>query len=152
MIGAGLGLSGGAPLAQAAPPEPEVYRMLDNVPDWMARCSEAEANAFDTADSTQILAALVRENACLRGIVVYLAEAFYAPEVFGPQGIAGLLDDTTQPMDRLFSALQTQPLACAPACDPFYAIQAKDMTRRFLTTLILDLTERLKDDSPVHVE
>lgn len=149
LVGAGGGL---APPAAAAPPGPEAFQMLDAVPDWMARCAEADAEALESDDPTRALAAMIRENACLRGIVVYLAETFYAPEMFGAAGPGALLDQVSEPLDRLFSVLQTQPLACAPVCNEFYEIQAKDMTRRFLTTLILDMTERLKDDSPVHIE
>jgi hypothetical protein len=130
----------------------ETYRQLDTVPDRMGACTDAVSDAYETGDVEQIRAAMNGEISCLKEVVAFLGETFYAPDAFGPEGILGLLARVSDPLGQMYYVLQTEPSACVPACGSLYGIQALDMYRRFLATLILDMTERLKDESPVHTE
>ncbi|MCF8481351.1 MAG: hypothetical protein K9H25_13030 [Rhodospirillum sp.] len=130
----------------------DTYRLLDTVPDRMGACTDAVSESYDTGDAEQIRAAMNGEIACLKEVAAFLADTFYAPDAFGPGGITALLQRVSDPLGQMFYVLQTEPTACVPACGSLYGIQALDMYRRFLVTLILDMTERLKDESPVHTE
>jgi hypothetical protein len=138
--------------AAAAELTADTYRELDTVPDRMAACTDAVSESYETGDAEQIRAAMNGEISCLKEVLAFVAKTFYAPDAFGPDGILALLQRVSDPLGQMFYVLQTEPKACVPACGSLYGIQALDMYRRFLVTLILDMSERLKDESPVHTE
>ncbi|CCG07042.1 hypothetical protein [Pararhodospirillum photometricum] len=153
VVGGGLGMTLGLVLiqgAQAGPLDPKTFAQLDAVPDRLAACAAGDSAAEDSGDPERLKTVMATEIVCLRALAVEVASTFYPADAFGPGGLKAVLGQLDEPLSRVFNAVQTKPQACAPACDPFYAVQAQDMTRRFLTTLILDMTERLKDDSPLH--
>ncbi|ABC23742.1 hypothetical protein Rru_A2945 [Rhodospirillum rubrum ATCC 11170] len=147
-----LGALCGMGPAFAEPPTADEFRTLDTVPDRMAACSDAGADAYESGDAEQIRKAMDGEIACLTVIAADLGKTFYGAEAFGADGIEGALKRLRDPLGRLYATVQNDPVACAPACGTLYTIQSEDMYRRFLATLILDISERLKDDSPVHSE
>lgn len=149
-------------VCRAAVPTAETFGTLDTVPDRLEACSTA--SAMDTNEDLEpVIRALQKDIVCLTGLANEIALVFYPPDAFGQGRGASVgqgrgasmktaLDQANGDLLPIFMGLQTRPLACDPDCDRFYTLQAYDMNVRFLNTLILDMTERLKDDSPVHTE
>lgn len=140
-------------VCQAAVPSVATFETLDTVPDRLEKCNTA--GMMESDDPAPVIKALQKDIVCLTGLANDIALVFYPPDAFGqgrPASMKAALDQVNTDLLPLFVALQTRPLACDPSCDSFYTRQAYEMNARFLSALILEMTERLKDDSPIHTE
>ncbi|MBE1237704.1 hypothetical protein IHV25_08595 [Phaeovibrio sulfidiphilus] len=154
-----IALACAQPVASAAawaaePPSAEAFALLDSVPDRLEACNTA--GILDEAgDQAAVLKALQKDIACLVGLAGEISQTFYPSDAFG-RGRGGSLSAALERVNAellpVYVGVQTKPLACAPNCDAFYLRQAYDMNVRFLNVFILDMIERLKDDSPIHTE
>ncbi len=153
LVAAGLMMAATPALAQTqAGPPPETYRLLDTVPDQAQACSDAHQDAYESGDAAAIREAKEAEIVCLIGIAADVAARFYPPDAFGPDGIRGLLTRALDPVGRLYRVIQTDPAACTPACGSLYGIQAVEAEHRFVSMMLFDMVERLKDESPFHMQ
>lgn len=137
---------------QAAEPD---YTMLDVMAERAYLCEQASENEYWSGVPQRMVAALDVRLSCLEDIAATLAEEFYPPDAFGPGGMRARLDELETQTSRLFGVIHTQPLACDDVngpCGPIYDVWARENTVATVRLAVDAMIERLKDQSPLHVQ
>lgn len=114
------------------------------------RCESRAQPAYESGDQEKILAALTEQRACLEGIFVATAQEFYTADAFGPGGAAARLADLRHSADTLLDPLYNKPRTCMPKCSSLYRVWAAEAYVTTLRSLLDDMLDRLKDESPYY--
>lgn len=158
VIGLGLaGVAGAAPpparaaAAETARPD---FALLDAMDEQIYACDQASEREYWSGVPKRMTTALEIQAHCLEEVAATLAEEFYPPDAFGPDGIRGRIAELRTTMSGLYGAVHTAPVMCTEApesCGDIYRVWALESTVTAVRALVDAMIDRLKDQSPLHM-